>query len=276
MDEPEKSLTEGETPQDPPSGNYLRWVFWKLATEMEVGPKLWVPLIHEYANNPDYLGRSSALPEERAQRLTIALTGGNIVGLQPDLTWKRFNEGLVILKIQSLKVTVTAKRGNWGDKQTVWAYTRPQSDHLRTINKEDEEQLRESVGRTLDRYFENTAHTATRVMDHILLKLFWQLINKYKIDNVAWKRLLVAYVNNPENCPQLKSRRNDARHNLQQSVRRTKKLTWRFFLKSLKAIDVRGIDIAFLFTTESEKEVEIATKIDLTKHTFKSGKDKDE
>ena len=51
------------------------------------------------------------------------------------------------------------------------------------------------------------------------------------------------------------------------------KLTWRFFLKAMQAIDVRELRMAFLFTTESGKEVECYFVVDLTKHTFKSGKD---
>lgn len=275
MDEISESIVTG-TPQDPPTGNFLQQCFWDLTKEIQLKPKQWTALMREYTENPEYLGRSSARPEERAQRLTIMLSGGSSKGMQPDLTWKRFNEGLVVLKIQSLKVTVTAKRGNWKVKRTVSAITRPRTDHLRTLNKEDDEDLTESVGKTLNRYFEKPAHTASRVMEHILLKLFWQFIAEYKIDNHNWKSLLIEYVNNPKNCPQINSRRNDTRHNLQQSIRRTKKLTWRFFLKALKAIDVRELDFAFLFETESGKEIEIAFEVPLTELTFKNGKDKDE
>ncbi|ANZ49054.1 hypothetical protein BIZ82_gp205 [Erwinia phage vB_EamM_EarlPhillipIV] len=272
MDDLQNSIEAGP-PQDPPTGRYLQKCFWDLNDTLVITPAIWKRLVKEYVEDERFVGKSTATPEERMSRLTTALSRGSIKHLQPDLTWKRFIEGLVFLKIQSLRVTATAKRGNWGESKTVSAITRPETDHLRAVNKEDEEVSTESVGRTLNRFFDNPDKTATRVMEHILLKLFWQFIAAYKIDSRRWKELLIAYVNNPKNCPQIKSRRNDARHNLQQSIRRTKKLTWRFFLKALQAIDVRELKMAFLFTTESGKEIECYFKIDLTKHTFKSGKD---
>lgn len=272
MDDIQDSIVTG-TPQDPPTGKYLQKCFWDLNKQLNIDSKMWKRLVHDYLEDERFVGNSTASPEERISRLTTALSRGNIKHLQPDLTWKRFIEGLVFLKIQSVRVTATALRGNWKTKKTVSAVTRPETDHLRAVNKEDDETFDESVGRTLNRYFDNPEKTATRVMEHILLKLFWRFIEQYKIDSRMWKELLIVYVNNPKNCPQIKSRRNDARHNLQQSIRRTKKLTWRFFLKALQAIDVRELRMAFLFTTESGKEVECYFVVDLTKHTFKSGKD---
>lgn len=262
-------------PDDFNAGVLLKKVFWDTAEKMGVSYSAWTHLMREFVENPDYVGGSTAKPTERAQRLTNAVTGGNTKGLETDFMWKRFIEAIVVLKIQKLTMSIETKRGHWKKEAKAKAATIPRNDVLRVINKEDVETLKAPVSRTLAAMFADTKKTASRTVNHILLKLFWQIATEYRIDMNMWSSSVTRYVHNPANCPALTNRRVDKRNNLQSCLCKTQKITWDRFLEALKAIDVTEIYLVFMFETENNKELEVELTIDLTELSFKSEK-KDE
>lgn len=263
-------------PEDSPVGVELRDAYWRLVNLMPISPSDWKELATAYVNNPQFVGKSTAEPRERLGRLANALSGGNVKGLSVDFTWKRFIEGLVLVNVETLTMTIKTYRGRFKADKMVQGYCHPERDLLRTLNGEDDEDLRGSASDALNIYFQNAQGTAEQVMDHILLKVLWSLFAAYGITESQWRQLVTKYVNNPENCPQITSRRSDRRHNLQQSIRHTKKLSWKRFLEALKAIDVREFECTFLTHVPGQPDVEHFFKVDITTLTFRSNKNESE
>lgn len=259
--------------RDTPIGQYLQTAYWDIVRKMQLSPEMWKEMARKFAHDDRYRGRSTAEPNERLSRLSTALTSGNMPGVGVDLTWKRFIEGLVLLGIDTLTITMIGKRGKFASKAEVSASCHPHLDLLKTINKEDEEQIRRSASNALNHYFENPRHTATRVMEHILLKLLWGFFAEYNIRADMWRRLAAAYVNDPKNCPALSNRRSDMRHNLESAIRFTKKLTWKRFLQALKAMDMREVTCTFKVRDSRGWEHEVVLPIDLTTLVLRSNTD---
>lgn len=259
--------------RDTPIGVYLQTAYWEIVKKMGLSSSVWKDLAKAYASDERYRGRSTAEPNERLSRLATALTSGNMPGVGVDLTWKRFIEGLVLLGIDTLTITMAGQRGKFGGTKQVTASCHPHLDLLKTINREDEETMTRSASTALNHYFENPRHTATRVMEHVLLKLLWGFFAEYNIRADMWRRLAAAYVNNPKNCPALSHRRSDMRHNLESAIRYTKKLTWKRFLQALKAMDLRELTCTFLVRDSRGWEHEISLPIDLTKLVLRSNAD---
>lgn len=259
--------------RDTPIGLYLQTAYWAIVRKMQLSPEQWKEMARTFAHDDRYRGRSTAEPNERLSRLSTALTSGNMPGVGVDLTWKRFIEGLVLLGIDTLTITMDGKRGKFASKARVSASCHPHLDLLKTINKEDEEQIRRSASNALNHYFQDPRQTATRVMEHILLKLLWGFFAEYNIRADMWRRLAAAYVNNPKNCPALSNRRSDMRHNLESAIRFTKKLTWKRFLQALKAMDMRELTCTFLVRDSRGWEHEVELPIDLTTLVLRSNTD---
>lgn len=259
--------------KDTPIGSYLQTTYWGIVKVMQLSSNDWKDKAKEFANDPRYRGRSTAEPNERLSRLATALTSGNMPGLGVDLTWKRFIEGLVLLGIETLTITMEGRRGNSGQSKTVSASCHPHLDLLKTINREDEETIHQSASQSLNLYFLNARNTANRTMEHILLKLLWGFFAEYNIRAEMWRRLASAYVNNPKNCPALANRRSDMRHNLESAIRYTKKLTWKRFLQALKALDMRQVNCTFKVRDSRGWEYEVDLPIDLTTLILRSNSD---
>lgn len=253
---------------DSPAGKPLQDAYWQLWEQQSYSREIWTNLLREYVRNPKFTTRSKATDKDRVQRLTTALTGGNSPNIKVDLTWRRFVEGLVVMKVDVLTMTVRAVRANYATERTVQANTRPKNDLLRMINGEDKEQPEMSANEELNHLFVNTRKTADQ-MEHILGRILWLLFNEYRITSSLWMSLSTNYVNNPRNCPAIKSRRNDMRHNMQQNMRMRKKLSWKRFLMVLKAIDVRSLECSFTVVKEnSTRPYEATINIDLTTLNF--------
>lgn len=248
------------------------WDLWKLFGKTEYD---WRQLVLKYVSNPDYVGNTDATFEERANRLANALTGGSTKGEYSDFTWKRFVEGLVLLDVDVLTITMKTKRGNFGKENIISAVTLPKEDHLKTLRGEDCDNHNESASKTLSNYFLDTGKTADVLMKHILLKLLWKTIHAYRINNQTWYRLLSAYVNNSNNCPQTSSRRNDKRHNLQQAARCIHKISWKRFLETLKMLDVREFTCCMNFKLVDGNIYEKEFTVKLSEYQFWSNKDDD-
>lgn len=256
------------SPQDDPAGKPLQEAYWILWEQQRYLREQWTALLGEYVRNPIYATKSKATDKDRVQRLTTALTGGNSRNIKVDLTWRRFIEGLVVMKVDVLTVTMKAEKGNYGETKTVKTSARPKQDILKTLNGEDREKPRLSATEELNLLFSNPRGTAGQ-MEHILGRLLWLFFAEFRIDSEFWARLSTNYVNNPANCPAIASRRNDMRHNMQQNMRMRKKLSWKRFLMVLKAIDVRKLECSFTITKENSNFVyESTIYIDLTKLNF--------
>lgn len=259
--------------RDTPIGAYLQETYWNIVKKMQLGSESWKDMARAFATDERYRGRSTAEPNERHSRLATALTSGNMPGVGVDLTWKRFIEGLVLMGIDTLTVTMKGTRGKFEETAIVSASCHPHLDLLKTINREDEETVERSASTDLNHYFENPRNTANRVMEHILLKLLWNLFTEYNIRAGMWRRLATAYVNNSKNCPALTNRRSDMRHNLESAIRYTKKLSWKRFLQALKAMDMRKIYCVFKVRDSRGWEHEVELKIDLTQLVLRSNSD---
>lgn len=258
---------------DSPIGHYLQKAYWELCKMMRVSPATWKQMAKAYVEDPRYIGRSTAEAKERQSRLVTALTSGSVKGLPVDLTWKRFIEGLVLIRIETLTMTVEGSRGLFGSKEMVSASCHPHLELMRVVNREDEETITQSASNALNRYFQNPRHTAERVMEHILLKILWSFFAAYDIRSEMWRKLSLAYVNNPKNCPAMSNRRSDMRHNLESAIRYTKKITWKRFLQALKAIDIRMLDCTFKVTDKRGHSFEYNFEIDLTELVLRSSSD---
>lgn len=261
------------TADDTPIGHYLQTAYWKLCGEMKLTPAIWKDMAKAYVNDPRYVGRSTADAKERQSRLATALTSGSIKGLPVDLTWKRFIEGLVLIHVETLTMTVQGSRGNFGAKKTVAASCHPHLELLKIVNREDEEVVKRSASNALNHYFKNPRDTADRIMEHILLKILWGFFAEYNIRSEMWHKLSLAYVNNPKNCPALSNRRSDMRHNLESAIRYTKKITWKRFLQALKAIDMRSFQCTFKATNRQGQAFEYQFEVDLTEIILRSNSD---
>lgn len=261
----------GTIKADPPVGNYLQQVFWSMVKQYDIQPNVWNGLMKSYVENPLYHKNSRSTKLDRAKRITTALTGTTGEAVVRDFMWKRFIEGLVITKVKNLMLTCEFERGRYGTKKIVFANTNPSSDHIRTLKKEDYDHDTSSNVFTLEEYFSDTEKTAYRTMQHILLKIMWGFMHEYRIDYSLWSTMLNRYVHNKENCPQMNTSRTDRKHNIQQSMRQTKSITWKRFLEVLKVSDVRNLRCSFHFENESGIAKDVLIEIDLTTISFKNG-----
>lgn len=270
-------LLDNGPPDDTPVGIILQNVYWGLIrNELRLGQPDWLKLLEDYVADERFKGRSTAEPKERVSRLINALTGGSVRGVHVDFTWVRFIESMVMLRMETVTLTMKCYRGKFGSAKMVSGSFNPKNDLLKIISGETEEDLTASASQTLNVFFRDRQHTATQVMEHVLLRILWGFFAEYNVDAEMWRRLSIAYVNNPKNCPALSNRRNDKRHNLQSSIRYTKKISWKKFLEALKALDVRKFTCAFLCTNEKGRSYEYEVNVDLTKLTFWSNRNESE
>lgn len=259
---------------DPPADKMLRYAFWSLTGELNLAPTEWTAMMTAYCANPKYGNDAKAKRKDRAVRITTALTGGGSPSKQPEFTWKRFIEGLVVLDVDTLTVCAKTKRGRWGTEKLIKMSTSPKEDRARVAYGKEEEFLRGSATTRLNDTFTDIPK-AKRVMSHILLKLLWSFMEEYQIDKNMWGTAMHRYVNDDNNCAQLHHRRNDKKNNLQQLITQRANLTWNRFIETLKVIDVRELEITFGITRGDRPVIETTCVIDITKLSFKSG-DEDE
>lgn len=251
----------------------LRQAYWALIGRIVIeGPvdqplkKLtysdWVALIDRYVLDPKYQGKTRADPKDRAQRIRLGLSGGNTVGVEVEMSWRRFMEALVILNVSTFTMVVEVTRGNHGATASADATTRPSDEHLKLVT-DPAERYREAVSVSLARYFSNPEYTAIHLMRHTLLKILWKLIARFKIDLATWNRLSTQYVRMLYDGEDPDRRRNDKRNNLQSMIRSTDRITWKRFLEVLKAFDGRTMECTFRLDFEKQPTVEHTFTVDL-------------
>lgn len=74
-----------------------------------------------------------------------------------------------------------------------------------------------------------------------LNKVFWKLIIHYNIGLKSLYEGIMQYVSDPRNCEQTTARRTETRNNLISTIMRDN-LTWRYFIRALKAIQITRIE----------------------------------
>lgn len=262
---------------DPPSDKMLRHAFWDIVPGYRITTLEWRDMMDAYVRNPKYSEskKKKTSYRDRAQRLTTALTGGSDPSKQPEFTWKRFIEGMVVLDIDELTMSITAKRGKFNIEKTVRATTSPKDDRVKNVTDKANEYRGAPTSKIIAELFADTKKSA-RSMEHVLLRLLWSLFDEYKLNKTTWETQIHRYIHNTENCAQLQHRRNDKKNNLQRTITYRKHLTWNRFLEALKVIDVTEIEIAFLTKRGNHPPVEASCTIDLTKLCFKARGDEDE
>ncbi|HHS7556430.1 TPA: hypothetical protein ACTPQ1_004722 [Salmonella enterica] len=271
-----KTLLSGQMPAVDPSGIPLQVAFWDLWLLQKYTTSQWRELIREHISNEEYLKQfrdsKRTTQIDRHSRLMTALTGGSSVGVPADLTWKRFIEGLAVMQMEHLTITIDAKRGNFGTSAWVQDGTWVRPDFLKNLRDENRRKRKEkfdnSASRDVNRYIENAVHTYTHVMKHPLLRLIYRFIAAYKVTPDNWERWSTNYVNNPKLCPGTSSKRGDRRNNMKQALRHTEAITWRWFLIILQAMDVREFEITFKITHGNGLSYEATQKVDLTTYRF--------
>lgn len=256
-------LVTGNTDSIKDENLLLREGYWNIVAGLHLSSSEWARLVRDHSNNVKYNIRSQAEPDDRASRLRTAIIGSNIKGVSIELSWKRFIEALTALNVSTLTVTVLTTRGNYGTKRMASAACRPGEDLLKQLTVPPIV-YNEPVSTTLTKYFVDPEHTATVVMDHVLLKLFWKLVALYNIDEAMWIRLSTQYVRSFKGENIQERRRNDKRNNLQTSIRATDRITWQRFLEALKAIDCRHVECTFRADFDNAPTVESTIFIDLT------------
>ena len=262
---------------DPPSDKMLRGIYWEIVPQYKITTLEWRELMDKYVRNPRFSGGKAKKSSyrDRAQRLTTTLTGGSDPSKQPEFTWRRFNEGLAAMDLDTLTVAVTATRGKFNTKKTVRAITSPKDEMVKYINDKADIVEDKAISQLFAQYLSDTKK-ASREMEHILSKLLWSLFDEYGINKTMWETQIQRYLNNKDNCAQLQHNRNDKKNNLLRAIVKRKRLTWDRFLEALKVIEVKEIEIAFLTKRQGFPPVEASCTIDLTALSFKSGGNKDE
>ena len=265
---------EGEEEWGP--DQILRATYWEVvraitlpgtieAPHGKLDAKGWEDLLMLYVNNSRYRGESIASPEDRAQRIKLALSGSNIKGIPLEMTWKKFIEGLVILGADTLTLTAKVVRGNFGTSAVASASCRPSEELVNMITSEKKTAKGLPASVMLNRFFSDTVNTSVHVMKHILLKVLWRLFAEFKIDELTWVGLSKRYVRQCcHGIPDAESKRNDKRHNMQTVIRATDKITWKRFLETIKAIDGRTMECTLLVQFQKLPPVEVTTNIDFT------------
>lgn len=264
------------TPPASDSSYPLRKAYWNLVKLMGISDGIWKNLIRQHVNDPEYLKqfRDSKLTTmtDRVNRLNTSLTGGSVRNLTVDFTWKRFIEGLVILEMQTLTVTLLTKRGSFDTKCFVFDSTFVREDFIRNLRNENRKKRKERfehpASHDVNEYVANIDHTIEHVMKHILLRLIYKVIRGYKIDGDKLERWTTNYVNNPKLCPGTSSKRGDRRNNMKQAMRHTEAITWRWFLIILQALDVREFEITFKVRHRSGREYEVSDNVPLATYRF--------
>lgn len=265
------SLLTGIT-EDPPSDKALRGAFWEIVKAHNISPPVWSKLVDKHVRNPEYGEVDLSKLRDHASRFTTGLTGGSMPESQAEFTWRRFIEGIVMLDVNVLHVTVKSRKNSkWATGRIVRAITFPKADLLHTIKK-DVVEMPGSASILLGDFFANTEVTYQRHMHHVLSKLLWATFNVHGVTKNTWDTCIHRYIHDTANCPQLLSRRNDKKNNLQQAITRTHKLTWKRFQEALKAIDILELDVVFGTVSANPHDiVETCVNINLSELSFKSG-----
>ncbi|QVW55252.1 hypothetical protein pEaSNUABM29_00212 [Erwinia phage pEa_SNUABM_29] len=248
-----KMLMDGERPPINPAGRPLQAAFWDLILAQKISSGMWREMLKDHVNDPMYLKqfrdskRTTVI--DRTNRLMTALTGGSSQDFPADLTWKRFIEGLAVMKQEQLIITIETKRGNFDSvcKVTDGTWVRP--DFIKNLRDENKRKRKERFDNTASKdvnvYMIDPVYTYTHVMKHPLLRIIYRLVAGYGITPDNWERWSTNYVNNPKLCPGTSSKRGDRRNNMKQALRHTEAITWRWFLIILQAMDVRKFEITF-------------------------------
>lgn len=96
-----------------------------------------------------------------------------------------------------------------------------------------------------------------------LNKVFWKFIMHYNIGPKALYEGIMHYVSDPRNCEQTTARRTETRNNLIATIMRPN-LTWRYFIRALKAIQVTRIEISIrAYRGKSKLVADIVHEVDL-------------
>lgn len=254
-------------------GCHLRKAYWDLIQMLQIRSSVFAAWRMEHVKDPMFAKYSNANEKDRSGRLGTALSGGNAKGVIPPMTWKRFVEGLAIIKVTHVEMSVAATRGNYGSRAIHRVMFMPRNELLDQYENLDDPALEvSSMVATADNY-RNTQYTANHVMRHPLLKIFWGLQHEFEIDFKKWRDLSSIYVNNPENCPALTNRRNDKRNNLQDAIRRTRMISWKRFIEALKAIAVNELECVFKCYFDNRSPLEVSFTVDVKAANFRSVKD---
>lgn len=271
MDDEKKSLVDNTrmlislgTPPASAAGIPLRSAYWILWELQGYTPASWTDLVRQHVNDPEYLKQfrdsKPVTMVDRVSRLGTALTGGSARNLSVDLTWKRFIEGLAIMQMETLMITIKTKRGSFEQTCMVRDSTFVRLDFIKNLRSENRKKRREyfdrSASHDVSRYVADLDHTINHVMKHPLLRIIYRIIREYKIDGDKLERWTTNYVNNPKLCPGTSSKRGDRRNNMKQAMRHTEAITWRWFLIILQALDVREFEITFKVRHGSGREYE--------------------
>lgn len=262
--------------QDPPSDKALRGAYWEIVKDHNISPPVWSMLMDKHVSNPKYGDTDPTKVRERAGRITNGLTGGSKPETQAEFTWRRFIEGMVVIGINTLHVTVSTKKDSkWASRKIVRAVTSPKDDLVHTIKK-DIPEIPGSASILLGDFFSNTEYTYQRLMSHVLSKLLWATFHAHGTTKNTWDAAIHRYVHDTANCPQLLSRRNDKKNNLQQAITKTNKLTWKRFQEALKVIEITELEVVFGTVSLNPNDiVETSIKINLNDLSFKSGGEND-
>lgn len=116
----------------------------------------------------------------------------------------------------------------------------------------------------LDEALNNPIEKA-RNSDGILNKIFWLMIDQYKIRQVHWRRSLKKYVYNPYNVEeQTPTRRTEAKSNLISALT-SNETTWMQWLRGLRSQDIRKIRISIdFYRGEDMVHKNVSLDVDLT------------
>lgn len=252
------------------AGKPLQNLYWEYKTQIGWEPKDYKLAVARHILSPDFRTRSKAVLEDRVQRISTKLTSGNNRDLPVDLTWRGFTEGLVITGVESLRICITTYRGRFQTKTISEVTTRVRDDLIRYDFEDCNEKPTASASTELNRFFRDCAGTA-KTMEHPLSRLLWTIFANIKMTSDWWHRLSTNYVNNPENCLPIASKRNDMRHNMQHNMRLKKKLSWKWFMRILKAIDVKKFDILLTLKRKNDNKIyEVVHTVDLEAYQFRS------
>ena len=258
---------------DPPSDKMLRNSYWELVSGYRVASCDWTKLVDRFITNPKYNdGKSEKTKHrDRSQRLTTALTGGNNPDKNPEFTWRRLIEGLVVLDVDMLTVSIETTRGKFNVKKVARATTSPKADCETYSRRKVTEYRPKETSKIIADYFIDTKKTATWQMEHVLLKVLWSIFNEYGLSKTMWETQAHRYVHDTNNCAQLQHRRNEKKNNLQRAITYRKSLTWNRFLETLKVIDVGEMTIVLSTQRNSAPIVENVFNINLKNLSFKTG-----
>ena len=250
--------------EDERAGGPLQTLYWNYQELIGWKPSDYKLAVAKHILSPEFKTRSKATMDDRIQRISTKLSSGNIPALPVDLTWRGFTEGLVITGVETLRICVTTYRGHFKTKTVSEITTRVREDLARDLFEDNDDRPKESATAQLNRYFQNCGETA-KMMVHPLSRLTWTIFANMKMNADWWYRLSTNFVNDPANCEQTPSKRNDLRHNMQHNLRLKKKFSWKWFMRVLKAIDVRSFEILLTLRRQKDNkiyEVQVTVNLD--------------